>query len=66
MRNREGYEEEQMSNLDCESVSDLITEVKRLRDVLDKIEHRLMVAEDVLGRSDWNTIYREIIEEGEE
>ena len=27
----EGLEEEQMSNLGCESVSDLIEEVKRLR-----------------------------------
>ena len=30
----EAWEEEQMSNLGCESVSDLIAEVKRLRDEL--------------------------------
>ena len=29
---KEGWEEEQMSNLGCESVSDLIAEVKRLRE----------------------------------
>jgi hypothetical protein len=31
----EAWEEEQMSNLGCESVSDLITEVKRLRKELE-------------------------------
>jgi len=30
----EAWEEEQMSNLGCESVSDLIVEVKRLREQL--------------------------------
>ena len=30
----EAWEEEQMSNLGCESVSDLIAEVKRLRERL--------------------------------
>lgn len=30
----EAWEEEQMSNLGCESVSDLIAEVKRLRKVI--------------------------------
>jgi len=30
----EAWEEEQMSNLGCESVSDLIAEVKRLREQL--------------------------------
>tara|TARA_Y100000004_G_C8840604_1_gene380314 strand:+ start:447 stop:620 length:174 start_codon:yes stop_codon:yes gene_type:complete len=38
----EAWEEEQMSNLGCESVSDLIAEVKRLRqgiiDIADKWE----------------------------
>ena len=32
--NNEAWEEEQMSNLGCESVSDLIAEVKRLREVI--------------------------------
>jgi len=31
----EAWEEEQMSNLGCESVSDLIAEVKRLREELN-------------------------------
>ena len=30
----EAWEEEQMSNLGCESVSDLIAEVKRLRELI--------------------------------
>jgi|TARA_B100000085_G_scaffold222906_1_gene208036 hypothetical protein len=38
----EAWEEEQMSNLGCESVSDLIAEVKRLReaiaDIADEME----------------------------
>ena len=38
-------------------------EVKRLREKLTEVEYRLEMAEDVLGRSDWNTIYREIIDE---
>lgn len=47
---------------------ELLAEVKRLREELDETEYRLEMAEDVLGRSDWNTIYREIIDEdgGEE
>jgi hypothetical protein len=59
----EAWEEEEMSNLGCESVRDLIEEVKRLREKLAEVEYRLEMAEDVLGRSDWNTIYREIIDE---
>jgi|TARA_B100000085_G_scaffold15720_1_gene13517 hypothetical protein len=35
----EAWEEEQMSNLGCESVSDLITEIKRLRKRLKQIEN---------------------------
>ena len=38
----EAWEEEQMSNLGCESVSDLIAEVKRLREQQEKI---LLIAE---------------------
>ena len=34
----EAWEEEQMSNLGCESVSDLIEEVKRLREENKKYE----------------------------
>lgn len=46
----------------------LLEEVKRLRELLGETEYRLDMAEDVLGRSDWYTIYREIIDEdgGEE
>jgi len=33
----EGFEEEQMSNLGCENVSDLIAEVKRLRDFIQSV-----------------------------
>lgn len=40
---KEAWEEEQMSNLGCESVSDLIAEVKRLREAL------------VGDSKDWNT-----------
>ena len=49
-------------------IAHLLAEVKRLREELDETEYRLEMAEDVLGRSDWNTIYREIIDEdgGEE
>ena len=38
----EAWEEEQMSNLGCESVSDLIAEVKQLREQQQKI---LLIAE---------------------
>ena len=40
----EAWEEEQMSNLGCESVSDLIAEVKRLRKELAEVEYRLEMA----------------------
>lgn len=33
----EAWEEEQMSNLGCESVSDLIAEVKRLREDISRL-----------------------------
>ena len=51
---------------DVELIADaplLLAEVKRLRKELAEVEYRLEMAEDVLGRSDWNTIYREIIDE---
>jgi predicted CopG family antitoxin len=35
----EAWEEEQMSNLGCESVSDLIAEVERLRKTLKQIQN---------------------------
>ena len=38
--NNEAWEEEQMSNLGCESVSDLIAEVKRLR-VIEEQRRRM-------------------------
>lgn len=40
---------------------DLIAELKRCYERLDETEYRLEMAEDVLGRSDWNSIYRELI-----
>ena len=39
----------------------LLAELKRCYEELDEIEYRLEMAEDVLGRSDWNTVYRELI-----
>ena len=50
----EAWEEEQMSNLGCETVSDLIAEVKRLRGLLIK------------GSEDYTTSYmdlRKVIED---
>ena len=37
----EAWEEEQMSNLGCESVSDLIAEVERLRMVIELIGNNM-------------------------
>ena len=39
---KEAWEEEQMSNLGCESVSDLIVEVKRLRELLNMIADKAL------------------------
>ena len=39
----------------------LIAELKRCYEELDEAEYRLEMAEDVLGRSDWNSVYRELI-----
>ena len=39
----------------------LLTELKRCYEELDEAEYRLEMAEDVLGRSDWNSVYRELI-----
>tara|TARA_R110002012_G_scaffold106893_2_gene248471 strand:- start:1935 stop:2258 length:324 start_codon:yes stop_codon:yes gene_type:complete len=40
-------------------------EVKQLREELDETEYRLEMAEDVLGRSDWFSVYSELIKEEE-
>ena len=37
----EGFEEEQMENLGCETVSDLIAEVKRLTALFEETNHHL-------------------------
>ena len=39
----------------------LLDELKRCYEKLDEAEYRLEMAEDVLGRSDWNSVYRELI-----
>jgi len=41
----EAWEEEQMSNLGCESVSDLIAEVKRLREAIADIANNMEAAD---------------------
>jgi hypothetical protein len=38
----EGFEEEQMENLGCETVSDLLAEVKRLREALTTVQQSLI------------------------
>lgn len=43
------------------SVPEFIAELKRCYEELDEIEYRLEMAENVLGRSDWNSVYRELI-----
>ena len=42
-------------------IDSLINELKRCYEEIDEIEYRLEMAEDVLGRSDWNSVYRELI-----
>ena len=44
---------------------EILAELKRLREELDETEYRLEMAEDVLGRSDWFSVYSELIK-GEE
>ena len=39
----------------------LLAELNRCYEQLDEVEYRLEMAEDVLGRSDWNFVYRELI-----
>ena len=38
-----------------------LAELKRCYEELDEAEYRLEMAEDVLGRSDWISVYRELI-----
>ena len=59
-------ENDECNEVDVQVLADaplLLAEVQRLRKELAEVEYRLEMAEDVLGRSDWNTIYREIIDE---
>lgn len=39
----------------------LLDEINRCYERLDEVEYRLEMAEDVLSRSDWNSVYRELI-----
>lgn len=48
-------------NWDDTDTMDLIAELKRCYEELGEVEYRLEMAEDVLGRSDWNSVYRELI-----
>jgi len=48
----EAWEEEQMSNLGCESVSDLIAEVKRLREGMKNMLYRLEMEERDAGHAE--------------
>ena len=47
--------------VDSGYIERLIAELKRCYEKLDEAEYRLEMAEDVLGRSDWNSVYRELI-----
>ena len=50
----EAWEEEQMSNLGCESVSDLIAEVKRLREELDEREAYIKrLSKEIVRATEW-------------
>ena len=50
---------------DCQTLKDrmqiILAELKRCYEEIDEVEYRLEMAEDVLGRSDWNSVYRELI-----
>jgi len=52
----EGFEEEQMSNLGCESVSDLIAELKRLREGIRSILSDYDITELIrdVPEEEWN------------
>jgi len=55
-----------MSEYDRMSKEELLEEVIWMREVLDETEYRLEMAEDVLGQSNWNEVYRKIIEGDDE
>ena len=57
----EAWEEEQMSNLGCESVSDLIAEVKRLREAIADIARSMDAADPVYLQGFIKDLY-EVIE----
>tara|TARA_Y100000992_G_C20990542_1_gene361709 strand:+ start:199 stop:438 length:240 start_codon:yes stop_codon:yes gene_type:complete len=46
-------------------VKRMTAELKRCYKEIDEVEYRLEMAEDVLGRSDWNSVYRELIDASE-
>ena len=52
---------EALGNWLFDNGNELIAELKRCYEKLDEAEYRLEMAEDVLGRSDWNSVYRELI-----
>jgi len=52
---------EALGNWLFDNGNELIAELKRCYEELDEAEYRLEMAEDVLGRSDWNSVYRELI-----
>jgi len=66
----EAWEEEQMSNLGCESVSDLIAEVKRLRKEHDTVRGWFLDIDNYMMEHHyemWQEIRIEIgLDEGEE
>jgi len=60
----EAWEEEQMSNLGCESVSDLIAEVKGLREQIQLLHDTWFVDEEMASDVDerMTTLLKEMIE----
>ena len=61
----EAWEEEQMSNLGCESVSDLIAEVKRLQEDVKQLREMLFIAEvNIPRRIHWDCYVNALIEAG--
>jgi len=55
-----------MSEYNSMSKKELLEEVTWMRQALDVTEWMLEMAEDVLGRSHWNEVYRKIIEGDDE
>jgi len=60
----EAWEEEQMSNLGCESVSDLIAEVKRLREKIQLLHDTWFTDAEMASDVDerMTTLLKEMIE----